>query len=154
MAGTSLPRTPLPPPQQIVRKIRPLRLSGAAAIAVLAAFAGGCGTDPSAAAARRSVQAFYGALGRHDGAAACRRLSDDARSSLESSEKKPCKEAVFSLGLSPSPVLKVRVDATSAQARLAGGEAVFLDQFPDGWRISAVGCKPKPKQPYDCQLEA
>jgi hypothetical protein len=121
---------------------------------MLAGLAGGCGTDASSAHARGAVQAFYDALERHDGAAACGELSDDARSSLETSEKKPCDQAVFSLGLSPSSIVAVRVYVTSAQAALARGEAVFLDQTPQGWKISAVGCKPQHEQPYDCQLEA
>jgi hypothetical protein len=122
--------------------------------ALLGALAGGCGTDTSSAAAGRTVRVFYTSLARHDGAAACRELSDEARSSLETSEKKPCQQAVFSLGLSRSRVLAVRVYETSAQASLSGGDAAFLDQTREGWKISALGCKPQPGQPYDCQLEA
>jgi hypothetical protein len=138
----------------IVRKLRPVRPCAVALTLLLAAMASGCGTDSSAAHARHAVRVFYAALQRHDGAAACQVLSDDTRSSLETSEKKPCKEAVFSLGLSPSRVVAVRVYVTSAQAVVSGGEAVFLDQNPDGWKISALGCKPQHEQPYDCQLEA
>jgi hypothetical protein len=126
----------------------------AVGIAVLAVLGSGCGTDPAAGDARHAVQAFYAGLERHDGSAACRQLSDDTRSSLETSEKKPCEQAVFSLGLSPSRIVAVRVYVTSAEAELARGEAAFLDQTPQGWKISAVGCKPKHEQPYDCQLEA
>lgn len=154
MARTRLPPIAANHPVPIVRKLRPLSLCAVALALIFASLASGCGTDSSAPHARRAVQAFYSALERHDGAAACRVLSDDTRSSLETSEKKPCKEAVFSLGLSPARVVAVRVYATSAEAVLTGGEAVFLDQDPDGWKISAVGCKPQHEQPYDCDLEA
>jgi len=137
-----------------VRKIRPIRLWGVLAVAVLAGLAGGCGTDPSSAHARRAVQTFYAALERHDGAGACEELSDDTRSSLETSEKKPCDQAVFSLGLSPSSIAAVHVYVTSAEATLTRGEAVFLDQTPQGWKISAIGCKPQHERPYDCELQA
>jgi hypothetical protein len=42
----------------------------------------------------------------------------------------------------------------SAQAKLRGGEAVFLDQTDQGWKISAAGCKPQPGKPYQCELES
>ena len=43
---------------------------------------------------------------------------------------------------------------TSAHATLAEGGTDFLDEGPDGWRVSAAGCEPTaPSQPYDCELE-
>ncbi|MFN2615724.1 MAG: hypothetical protein ABR581_01225 [Thermoleophilaceae bacterium] len=131
-----------------------MRLLIAAGIALLAIAGAGCGTDNSSQAVRHTVQGFYAGLQRHDGAAACRELSDDARSSLESQEKKPCDQAVLSLGLSSSPIGPVQVYVTDARANLTGGEAVFLDQTPQGWKISAAGCKPKHEKPYDCELQA
>jgi hypothetical protein len=47
-----------------------------------------------------------------------------------------------------------RVEVRSAVMRLAEGGSDFLDEGPDGWRISAAGCEPTtPQQPYDCELE-
>jgi hypothetical protein len=154
MTQSRLPLNPVGPPAPISRKLRAVRLLVALLVAIFAVLASGCGTDSSSADARRVVQSFYAALQRHDGGAACELLSDDTRSSLETSEKKPCDQAVFSLGLSPSRVVRLRVYVTSAEATLDRGEAVFLDQDHQGWKISAVGCKPQHEQPYDCQLEA
>ena len=124
------------------------------AIAALALVLCGCGTASSEHDAKGSVQRFFEALSRHDGEAACHELSADAAAAVEGSEKKPCDEAVLSLGLAAAPVTKVQVFVDSAQARLRGGGAVFLDETPKGWKISAAGCKPQSGKPYDCELEA
>jgi hypothetical protein len=39
-----------------------------------------------------------------------------------------------------------------AQVRLTG-DTVFLAVFPDGWRVVAAGCTPRPERPYDCVLK-
>ena len=131
-----------------------MRLPALVCIAILAALLSGCGTDSSAGDARQAVRDFYAALERHDGAAACNRLSEGARSSLETSEKKPCEQAVLVLGLKPSRIVAVRVFVTSAEAELSEGESTFLDQTPQGWKISALACSPQHEQPYECELEA
>ena len=125
----------------------------AATIAVLALAAAGCGTGASERDARQSVERFYSAFEAHDGGGACQELAEDASSSLETSEKKPCEEAVLSLELTPTAVTDASVWVTSAEVLLEGGDTVFLDQIGGKWRISAVGCKPLPGQPYDCELE-
>jgi hypothetical protein len=114
----------------------------------------GCGTASSEHDARGSVQRFFAALSRHDGEAACKELSPETASKVASSEKKPCGKAVLSLGIGTAPVKKVEVYLDSAKAALQGGGAVFLDQTPDGWRISAAGCKPQSGKPYDCEVES
>jgi hypothetical protein len=49
----------------------------------------------------------------------------------------------------------VSVYATSAQARLDGGDVVFLGFTRDGWRIDAVGCRPAPAGgPMNCEQES
>jgi hypothetical protein len=129
--------------------------AGAVAIALLALALSGCGTEGSERGARGSVQRFFAALGRHDGEGACKELSEEAASAVEGDEKKPCGEAILSLGLATAPINKVSVYVDSAQAKLAGGGAVFLDETSAGWKISAAGCKPQPDgMPYDCELEA
>jgi len=114
----------------------------------------GCGTASSEHDARGSVQRFFAALSRHDGAAACHELSEETASAVEEDEMKPCGQAILSLGLAAAPVTDVQVYLDSAQAKLRGGGAVFLDETPKGWRIDAAGCKPQPGKPYDCELEA
>src|SRR3954453_13485772 len=113
----------------------------AAAVAVLVLALPGCGTSSSEHDARGSVQRFFTALSRHDGEAACHQLSEEAASSVESDEKKHCGQAVLSLGLPTAPIQQVRGHIDSAQAKLVGGGAVFLDETPKGWKVSAAGCK-------------
>jgi hypothetical protein len=124
-----------------------------AAIAVLLVPLSGCGMAGSENDARRSVERFFQAFSAQDGAGACHELSQDAASEVQQSEKKPCQKGILSEDISPAPVTEVQVYMTSAQAKLRGGEAVFLDQTPQGWKISAVGCKPQPGKPYQCELE-
>jgi hypothetical protein len=114
----------------------------------------GCGTGADESAARRSVARFEQAIGAKDGAAACHELSQSASSSLETSEKKPCEQAVLAVGLKPArTVHDASVWVTGAQVKL-DGDTVFLDETASGWKVSAAGCKlMSPDEPYDCQLE-
>ena len=126
----------------------------AAAIALLALALSGCGPGGSERDARGSVQRFFAAYSGHDGAAACDELSEETVSEVEKSEKKPCAQGILSEDVSPAPVVGVHVYMHSAQAKLRGGEAVFLDLTPEGWKVSAAGCKPQPGKPYQCELES
>jgi len=128
--------------------------AGIAALAVLALALTGCGTDSSERDARGSVERFFAAFEQHDGAAACDELSQETVSEVEQSEKKPCARAILSEDVSPAPVTGVEVYMQSAQAKLRGGETVFLEQTPQGWKVSAAGCKPQPGKPYQCELES
>jgi hypothetical protein len=123
-------------------------------IAVLLLALCGCGRGGSEDNARRSVDRFFAALERHDGEAACRQLAPETASAVAEDEKKPCGEAVLSLGIATAPIRGVQVYVDAAQARLEGGGAVFLDETSAGWRVSAAGCKPQPGKPYDYELEA
>ena len=82
-------------------------------------------------------------------------LNAETASKLEKQEQKPCAEAILSLELPKGgTVADTRVYVTSALATLAEGGSDFLDEGPDGWRVSAAGCEPTaPSQPYDCELE-
>ena len=107
-------------------------------------------TTPAAAAQR-----FHAALAAGDGQAACHQLNAETASTLEKQERKPCAEAILSLDLPKGgAVADTRVYVTSALATLAEGGSDFLDEGPDGWRVSAAGCEPTaPSKPYDCELE-
>ena len=85
--------------------------AGAGALAVLVLALSGCGTASSEHDARGSVQRFFAALSRHDGEAACHELSEETASAVADDEKKPCGEAVLSLGL---PTGGSRASAASA----------------------------------------
>jgi hypothetical protein len=105
---------------------------------------------------RDVTQRFFTALADGDGATACAQLSTDTRSQLESQEGKPCREAILDVGLKGAAVSRVRVYIVDAMVELADGDAVFLGQGKEGWRLSAVGCRSQGKRtsrPYDCDLE-
>jgi hypothetical protein len=121
-----------------------------AALAFAACGAGGRERDAAAVS-----KSFHAALRSGDGRAACDDVSAETRSKLEQQEKKPCDQAILSLQIPKSATIAVRrVEVTSAFIGLAGGNADFLDEGPEGWKISASGCRPSsPGQPYDCELE-
>jgi hypothetical protein len=128
----------------------------AASLACLLTLAlAGCGTTNREDDAGAVAQRFHAALASGDGRAACRELNEETSSKLEQQEKKPCAKAILSLQLPKGgSVADTRVYVTSALSTLAEGGTDFLDEGPDGWRVSAAGCKPTaPKQPYDCELE-
>ena len=115
-----------------------------------------CGTGARERDAAAVSEAFHAALQRGDGQAACDQLSEDAASKVERQEGKPCEEAILTLKLPKGGTAAVRrVEITSAYIGLAGGTADFLDEGPEGWRISAAGCEPTASsdQPYDCEVE-
>jgi hypothetical protein len=115
----------------------------------------GCGTGGREDDAAAVVERFHAALEQDDGAAACEELAEETASKLEREEQKPCEEAILELELPRGgSVAYRRVEVRSAVIRLADGASDFLDEGPDGWRISAAGCEPTtPEQPYDCVLE-
>jgi hypothetical protein len=122
-------------------------------IAVLAG-AAGCGRDDDATDVRTVTDRFFAALDGDDGELACAQLNAETRSALEDQEKSACRDAITQLDLQSSRVEGVRVYERSAMVELASGEAAFLDQGDDGWRLAAAGCTPIGDKPYDCELEA
>jgi hypothetical protein len=126
------------------------------AIAAAAILVSGCGPEADRNAARGVTDRLFAALGSGDGDQACAQLSPNTRSELESQESKPCREAITSLGLEGAPVASVHVYILNAIAELANGDAAFLENGSEGWRLSAVGCKASEKpdaRPYDCDVE-
>jgi hypothetical protein len=115
----------------------------------------GCGTADREDDAGAVAQRFHAALEDGDGQAACHALSEATASKLEQQEKKPCAAAILSLELPKGgTVAHTDVYVTSAFTTLAEGGSDFLDEGPDGWRVSAAGCVPTAApQPYDCELE-
>ena len=122
---------------------------------VLAIAVAGCGTGERADDAAAVAERFHAALESGDGQAACAELSEVTASKLELQEQKPCEEAILTLELPKGGTVAVkRVEMRSAFAGLAEGGADFLDEGPEGWKISAAGCEPTaPEQPYECELE-
>jgi hypothetical protein len=117
----------------------------------------GCGTADDRGQVRAAAQRFFVDLQRGDGAAACRELSEEAIKRLIQEEQAPCAEAVTRLHVAPGGVARVEVFVTNGKVDLVNGASAFLDRSPDGWKLSAVGCRPQGKpadRPYDCELEA
>jgi hypothetical protein len=116
----------------------------------------GCGTSGRETDAAAVVQRFQTALADRDGAAACAELGDETSSKLEQDEGHPCEQAIVELGLPAGGVpAGTSVHVTSAMVSLREGASLFLDEGPDGWEISAAGCRATgPDAPYDCDLES
>ena len=116
----------------------------------------GCGTSARDTDAAGVSDRFHAALDDGDGAAACRELTSETRKKLERDEGKACGEAILGLDLpAGATAARAKVYVTTAFVELEGpASAVFLDEGPDGWKISAAGCSPgAPDQPFDCELE-
>jgi hypothetical protein len=128
-----------------------------AVLPVLAACAlvTGCGTADSRRDAEAVAERFHAALAERDGATACEQLGEDTVSALEQQEERPCEEAILGLDLPEGgAAARADVEVTDASVVISSGGTVFLDEHPEGWRISAAGCRPKaPELPYDCELE-
>jgi hypothetical protein len=114
-----------------------------------------CGTGEREDDVAAVTESFHAALEAGDGRAACDELTEETASALEQQEKKPCEEAILGLELPQGgTVADARVEITSATATLEEGGTDFLDEGPDGWKLSAAGCVPTvPDQPYECELE-
>ena len=138
--------------------VRRIGRRGSLALALLAATAAaaGCGQDANRATAGAVTARFLTAVGSGDGTVACEQLSPQTRAALEQQDQRECRAAVTQLRLEPGSVARVRVYVGNAMVELSSGEAEFLEQGSEGWRLSAVGCKPHDdapdKHPYDCEL--
>jgi hypothetical protein len=117
---------------------------------------GGCGTTGRDADVAAVSNRFHAALEADDGAAACRELSPETRKALESQEERACEEAILGLDLpAGDTVARAKVYMTTAYVELAGPASAFLDEGPDGWKVSAAGCTATPSdRPFDCELES
>jgi hypothetical protein len=124
------------------------------ACAIGMAFAG-CRANDSGGAAE-AAQRLYAAATAGEGAAACEVLSEATRQQLEQDEQKPCAQAVLGLRLSGSRPIRTSAYITDAKVDLDGGDSVFLEETPEGWRVTAAGCRPVPDQeaPYDCEVDS
>lgn len=114
----------------------------------------GCGVAGAEREARTVTNSFLIAIGHHDGHGACAQLSQDTVKKIVESDQKSCDEAILDLKLEGASAGSVRVYINSARATVAGGDRLYLDRGPNGWKVSAAGCKPQPdRQPDDCDLE-
>jgi hypothetical protein len=124
-------------------------------VALAAIVLAGCGRSGDRAIVESVAESFYAAVDAHEGAPACGWLSAGARQALEQDESEPCARAVEHLQLSGRRARRVEVHSTEAAVALRGGDVVYLETTPRGWRISAAGCRdPAYEKPADCELES
>jgi hypothetical protein len=146
------------PPERIVAMRRPRPVFVAYLVLITAGIVTAIviglvrGADDDAASA--TVERFARAIEEHDGRAAFNELSADTRSALESEEGSECEQALLDLQLSLGPVSELKVAETTATVELTEGGSVYLEETSNGWRITAVGCEPRPDEPDDCEVEA
>lgn len=130
---------------------------GVLALPLLVGAAGvaGCGGRDDETTVRKVSEGFYAAVDSKDGSAACARLGRSTVMKLEKDEMSACPKAVLGLKLSGSRAGKAIVYGGSARVDLRHGDSVFLGETPQGWKVSAAGCKPQPgeEQPYECEVE-
>ncbi len=82
-------------------------------------------------------------------------LAPGTREELEETARSRCPPALEDLGL-PSAREVRRVDVYGGQARVVlDSDTLFLSSFPDGWKVVAAGCEPRPESevPYRCDLK-
>jgi hypothetical protein len=130
---------------------RPVGLS--LVLAAGLAVATGC-TGPGADQAAQVADSFQRIVG-DDPARACDLLAPGTRDEVEKSADKECSEALGDAELpDPSPLQSVDVYGKDAIVHFAN-DTIFLARYPDGWRVTAAGCRPGPndEKPYDCDVK-
>lgn len=122
------------------------------ALAAILAGPAGCARPADQADVRRAVRAFFAAIAGQQDRQACAWLAPQAAKSLRTSDS-TCAEEIGKLKLTGGRIRAVRVWGDRAQAVLSG-DTVFLSRFPQGWKVTAAGCRPQRQGPYDCDVEA
>lgn len=110
-------------------------------------------TGPGADQAAQVAETFD-RLAVSDAGQACDLLAPGTRDEVEKAAQQPCSEALGQEDLpDPSPLLAVDVYGHDAVVRF-GNDTVFLARFPEGWRVTAAGCRPGPSddRPYACDV--
>jgi hypothetical protein len=121
-------------------------------VALVLALAG-CGAPPTSGAARVAGM-FYRALSDDHGRLACRQLSPETLHDVVQTAGAPCRTAILRENVpEQGRVLDVERFGNEAQVR-GSGDTAFLSEFPEGWKIIAVGCSPRPPLPYDCEVKS
>jgi hypothetical protein len=137
----------------MLRPVHTLRRAAASLTVASMALTGCASVDERADAAATVAVRLLTAVQGDDGAGACAVLAPETRSELEQSAGTSCAQAILDEDLpEPGPVRASEVYGQWAQVRL-DGDTVFLAVFPDGWRVVAAGCTPRPERPYDCALQ-
>ncbi|MDH6515221.1 hypothetical protein M2164_001700 [Streptomyces sp. SAI-208] len=135
-----------------MRKAR--RISTLVLPALLGLVLAGCGSPGERRSdAEAAAGGFERLLRADDPAGLCTALAPETRSELEESEKESCAKAISSQDI-PLGGTTHRVDLYGRQARVVlDADTLFLSLFPDGWKVVAAGCTPRPGRPYQCTLQ-
>jgi hypothetical protein len=98
--------------------------------------------------------AFSKAVAGGDGQGACALIAPQTRHDLESSEGKPCAQAILDQHL-PNSSSIARAEQWGDESRVVlDKDVAFVARFSIGWRVVAAGCQDKGKDlPYDCTLK-
>lgn len=104
------------------------------------------------APALEATRTFQSAVASGDTATACALLAEESRGNLEAASASPCSTSLPRLTLAADPPQSVEVWGDNAQVRTAT-DVLFLAKFSAGWKVTAVGCRPRPDKPYDCKVE-
>ena len=112
----------------------------------------GCGAGSASAPSRAALE-FERAVAAEDGAKACSLLAPATRSQLESTQDRPCSQAVLAEDVPDSSEVR-RADRYGLQSRVVlDKDVVFVSRFSIGWRVVAAVCADRgEKLPYDCQI--
>jgi hypothetical protein len=111
-----------------------------------------CGSGSTAAPSRAALD-FARAVSAHDGERACSLMAPATRSQLESSQSKPCPEAVLGQDVPDSAAVRTAEQFGNESRVVLDRDVVFVSRFSVGWRVVAAACKDRgPKLPYDCQI--
>ncbi|MER5310848.1 hypothetical protein ABT034_24000 [Streptomyces sp. NPDC002773] len=115
----------------------------------------GCGdVEQRASAARSAALDFGAALRASDPERACAALAPGTREEVE--QDGPCPTVLADLDPATAAAGEpVATDVYGEQARVVfARDSVFLASFPDGWKVTAAGCTPRPGRPARCEVKA
>ncbi|MFJ8696055.1 hypothetical protein [Streptomyces roseolilacinus] len=86
--------------------------------------------------------------------AAARRLLAPATREALTRDPGPSCEPGVSHGALPAPGRIRATDAYGRRARVVlEHDTYFVTRFPDGWKVRAADCTPRPERPYDCRVK-
>jgi hypothetical protein len=121
---------------------------GSAALLLVA----GCGSGATAGPARAAL-GFAQAVTAKNGDRACSLLAPATRSQLESSQGKPCAQAVLGQQVPASRSVRTAEQYGSESRVILDRDVMFVARFSIGWRVVAAACKDRGRElPYDCQV--
>ncbi|QGV76969.1 hypothetical protein [Streptomyces ficellus] len=114
----------------------------------------GCSVPPEEIrAVSAAATAFAAETVAADTAGACRYLAPGTREELAQDPGPTCATGLADADL-PNPGSVRTTDVYGRQARVElDQDTYFLTSFPDGWKVNAAGCTPRPRQPYRCLVK-